>query len=94
MFIVILVALNWLLRARAYASLKLGEECGVALFSLDGTMLVTTGELNLGRKRGPIRVWDVAQGRERFLSERQTQEPMQHSQSCCKMAEYSLALSV
>src|SRR5437773_12340281 len=24
-----------------------------------------------------------------LLSERQTQEPMQHSQSCCKMAEYS-----
>jgi WD40 repeat protein len=66
LFAVILVASWWLIPIVPYATLKLHDECGLLLFSPDGTMLVTSGKQGMGRSEGPMRVWDVAGGKERF----------------------------
>jgi WD40 repeat protein len=49
-----------------YASLRVDAECGPVFFSPDGSMLVTSGKQRFQENDGPLRVWDVAQGRERF----------------------------
>ncbi len=68
LFAVSLALAWWLTPVRPYATLKLDDTCGLFLFSPDGTMLVTSGSgVGAGRSAGPLRVWDVATGRERFV---------------------------
>jgi WD40 repeat protein len=62
LFAVIFVGSWWLTPIEPYATLNLDNECFFSsLFSPDGTMLVTSGGRN-----GPLRVWDVERGQERF----------------------------
>jgi WD40 repeat protein len=56
----------WLTPIQPYATLILNGACGRLLYSPDGTMLVTRGKEDFGRSAGPLRVWEVASGQERF----------------------------
>jgi WD40 repeat protein len=49
-----------------YASLPVPEGRGLMLFSSDGGTLVTSAEGEFGHRVGPLRVWDVRAGVERF----------------------------
>jgi WD40 repeat protein len=66
LFVVTFAASWWLTPIEPYATLNLGDECGLYLFSPDGTTFVTAGTSSFGRFAGPLRVWDVEQGRERL----------------------------
>lgn len=66
LFAVILAGVGWLTPLRPYATLYVGDNCRVVLFSPDSSMLVTAGKESSGRTAGPLRVWDVVGGYERF----------------------------
>jgi WD40 repeat protein len=76
LFVVVLAALWWLTPAEPYAALTLDEGCGWCVFSPDGSMLVTSATSDervllcmqdkVRIPAGPIRVWDVERGHERF----------------------------
>jgi WD40 repeat protein len=66
LFALVFAATWWLTRVEPYATLNVDEQCGPAFFSPDGTMLVTSGRQDFGGTEGPLRVWDVAGGQERF----------------------------
>jgi WD40 repeat protein len=63
---VILTASWWLTPVNPYATLKVDDDCRLLLFSPDSSMLVTSGKQFLAPHEGPISVWDVAGGFERF----------------------------
>lgn len=58
----------WWTPAEPYVTLELDAECGLFLFSPDGSMLVTGGPeiIRFTQSQGPLRVWDVAGGHKRF----------------------------
>ena len=64
-FAVILAASWSLTPIEPYATLNLDDGCGMVVFSPDGTMLVTSGNQD-SWSHGPLRVWDVERGHERF----------------------------
>lgn len=68
LLLAVIFAALWLLTPIGpYATLKLDEGSGLIQFSPDGTMLVTSGKREVyGWCAGPLRVWDVEQGQERF----------------------------
>jgi len=66
LFTVVFAASWWWTPIEPYAKLKLYGESGLFQFSPDGTMFVTSGKEGFGRSEGPLRVWDVAGGHERF----------------------------
>lgn len=66
LFSVVFVATWWLTPIEPCATLELQTEFGAAIYSPDGTMLITSGKQDFGRTQGPLRVWDVRRGQERF----------------------------
>jgi WD40 repeat protein len=66
-FLVLFAASWWLTPIVPYTTLNVGDECELFLFSPDSSMLVTSGIMaSFGRSAGPLRVWDVSSGHERF----------------------------
>jgi WD40 repeat protein len=65
LFAVIFVASWWLTPVEPYATLNIDDEFGSCVFSPDSTMLVMSGNKDIWCS-GPLRVWDVERGEERF----------------------------
>jgi len=67
LFAVVYSILYWITGVQPYATLPVKDD-NFILFSPDSSTLVTAaiGKGALGKKRGPLRVWDVVNGIERF----------------------------
>ena len=65
-FAVVLAFVYWLTPVEPYATLHGSDKCHPLLFSPDSSMLVTCEEGPHIKPVGPLRVWDIAGGFERF----------------------------
>ncbi|HYV39703.1 MAG TPA: hypothetical protein VE988_28700 [Gemmataceae bacterium] len=66
LFCAIFAAYWWFLPAKPYAAVRLSQETRLLQFSPDNSMLVTCGRSADNDSVGPIRIWDIAAGVERF----------------------------
>lgn len=66
LFALIFAVAWWLTPIAPFATLEVGGERGKTTFSSDSTLLVTSGKESFGVTAGPLRVWDLKSGHERF----------------------------
>ncbi len=59
-FACLFLGIYWLLPIRPYATLATADSIDLAMFSPNGKTIIT------GREKGPLRVWDLESGTERF----------------------------